>query len=301
MDGRYGNNRERGGEDNSGKSKNGLFGREDSRRQAPGPGQNERGDYGQGSYNDQSNESGSYDRQPNDPYRGAPERPNGRRPENGPTPSGLSPWLSVWIHPRRVTRDFMHSSNPLRNALWLAIIAGMFNALNTASTRNLGDQMSGAGIAMTVLITGILTGLGTYYIGAWLLKLVGGWLGGVASTRDMRIVSGRIVGMLGIMVGLFWIPELLIAGMENFTYLTPNLDESLIRSLIYFAIILLEFAFGVWSFVLILHATGEVHRFSAWKALLTFVITGALAILVFVAIVFVIALLTGGVFGLFGL
>ncbi|CAM4259261.1 Yip1 family protein [Saccharibacillus endophyticus] len=298
MDGRHGDNGNEGGRNGAGQKEGGLFGRDESQNRNPRS--DGHGAYGQGSYRDEPNEENRYGRQPNDPYGKSPGEQHGSRREEDRARGGLSPWLRVWIHPRQVTRDFMRSSDPLRGALLLALIAGVFNALNTASTRNSGDVMSAGSLAVSVLLGGLIGGLATYYIGAWLMKLVGGWLGGVGSTRDMRIVSGRISGMLGIMVGLFWIPELLIAGMENFTYLTPNLDASMPRTLLYLLFVLLEFAFSAWSFVAILHAAGEAHRFSAWKALLMFVILGFCVFLLVFIVILVIALTFGAAFGAFG-
>lgn len=217
------------------------------------------------------------------------------------TPSGLSPWLGVWIHPRLVTRDFMYSSRPLRSALLLAIIASMFSALNTASTRSLGDEFSTLGLILSILVSGLVSGLLTYYVGSWLLKLVGGWLGGEGSIKDMRVVVGRISGMLGIMIGLLWVPELLIAGRENFTSLTPNLDSSAIRTMLYLGFVVLEGILGFWAFVLILHAVGEAHRFSAWRALLMCIILGVVLILIVVVVVVIVALLSAGTMGMLGL
>lgn len=235
-----------------------------------------------------------------EPYRNAPYRDDRYRNEGGGrisrenhVPSGLSPWRDIWMHPRLVARDFLYSADPLRNALPLALIAGLFTALNTASTRNWGDAMSTGGLIASVVIVGLIGGLLTYYLGAWLLKVVGGWLGGVASTREMRIISGRIQGMLSIMVGLFWIPELLIAGKENFTLFTPVLDASLMRSLLYFGVAILEFVGTAWAGVLILHATGEIHGFSAWKALLMYVIVTIIGLLIAFIAVFVVIMIVG--------
>ncbi len=298
MDGKHDNDRNEGSRNSSGQKEGGLFGRDESQNRNPRPGGQSA--YGQGSYYEDSNEQDLYGRRPNDLYGGSPQEQRGSRTEEDQSLGGLSPWLRVWLHPRRVTRDFMRSSDPLRGALLLALIAGVFNALNTASARNSGDAMTAGGLAVSVLLGGVIGGLATYYIGAWLMKLVGGWLGGVGSTQDMRIVSGRINGMLSIMVGLFWIPELLIAGMENFTYLTPNLDASVTRTVLYLLFVLLEFAFGAWSFVAILHAAGEAHRFSAWKALLMFVILGVCVFLLAFIVILVIALMFGAAFGAFG-
>ena len=298
MDGRHRNNGSEGSRNGTGQKEGGLFGRDESQNRDSRPGGHSA--YGQGSYYEDSNEQDLYGRQPNDPYGASRQEQRGNRPEEDQTLGGLSPWLRVWIHPRRVTRDFMRSSDPLRGALLLALIAGVFNALNTASTRNSGDAMTAGGLAVSVLLGGLIGGLATYYIGAWVMKLVGGWLGGVGSTQDMRIVSGRISGMLGIMVGLFWVPELLIAGMENFTYSTPNLDASILRTLLYLLFVLLESGFGIWSFVAVLHAAGEAHRFSAWKALLMFVILGVCVFLLVFIVILVIALMFGAASGAFG-
>lgn len=306
MDGRYGGN---GGDDDRARR---AAGREDDVREGgerrrieldKRPGSEPYRD----AYRDDRDRQGPY-RQ--DPYRNAPYRDdryrddryrqagNGRISREEYVPSGLSPWRHIWLHPRLVTRDFLHSADPLRNALLLALIAGCVNALNTASTRSWGDDMSTGGLIASVIIVGLISGLLTYYLGAWLLKVVGGWLGGVASTREMRIISGRIQGMLSIMLGVFWIPELLIAGKENFTTLTPVLDGSAGRTLLYFGLLALESLAGLWVFVLILHATGEVHGFSAWKSLLMYVIVGIIGlllafILVFVAIMIVGTVITG--------
>lgn len=252
-----------------------------------------------GRYGRDNNEPNERELDPRDRY---PESRSlsgrGGQADSRHTPSGLSPWRGVWMHPRLVTRDFIYSARPLRGALLLALIASMFGALNTASTRNWGDDMSLPMLVLSVMVTGLISGLVTYYVVSWLFKLVGGWLGGVGSSKDMRIVVGRISGMLGIMIGLLWIPELLIAGRENFTFETPNLDSSTLRSLLYMGVLLLEFAFGFWAFVLILHATGEAHAFSAWRALLMYFILGVLLLLVLVAVVLVVALVSGTALGM---
>ncbi|OWR27091.1 hypothetical protein CDO73_22830 [Saccharibacillus sp. O23] len=255
-------------------------------------------------YRDDRDRQGPYRQDPyrRDPYREDRYRDdryrhagNGRISRADYVPSGLSPWRHIWLHPRLVARDFLYSADPLRNALLLALIAGCFTALNTASTRNWGDDMSTGGLIASVVIVGLIGGLLTYYLGAWLLKVVGGWLGGVASTSEMRIISGRIQGMLSIMVGLFWIPELLIAGKENFTLLTPVLDANLTRSLLYFGVSMLELAGSVWSGILILHATGEIHGFSAWKALLMYVIVTIIGMLIAFILIFLVIMIVGTV------
>ncbi|OWA33711.1 hypothetical protein B9G55_20455 [Saccharibacillus sp. O16] len=216
-------------------------------------------------------------------------------------PSGLSPWKDIWLHPRLVTRDYLHSADPLKNALLLALAAGIFNTMDRASSSNQGDDLSTFGLILNILISGLLSGLVMYYVGGWLLKVVGRWVGGVGTTSEMRIVSGRIVGMLTVMIGILWIPELLLAGKDAFTTDTPLLASSVTRALLYTAVVWIEAIMGVWSFVLILHAIGEIHGFSAWKALLVLILTGILVFLVVFLIVIIVALAFGTLLAGFGL
>ncbi len=232
----------------------------------------------------------------NNPYRS--ER-NDRIGREEHVPSGLSPWRDIWLHPRLVTRDFLHSTDPLRGALLLALIAGVFNMMDRASNNHQGDHLSTFGLILNILISCVLSGLVTYYVGSWLLKVVGRWVGGVGATREMRIVSGRIFGMLSLMIGILWIPELLIAGRDAFTTATPLLDSSGTRSLLYTVVVGIEVILAVWAFVLILHAIGEIHGFSAWKALLALILTGIIVFLVVFLIILIVALLFGSVLAAF--
>lgn len=313
MDGRYGGN---GGDDDRARR---AAGREDDLREGgerrrieldKRPGSEPYRD----AYRDDRDRQGPYRQDPyrQDPYRQDPYRDeryrddryrhagNGRISRADYVPSGLSPWRDIWLHPRLVTRDFLYSSDPLRNALWLALITGVFNAMDRASSSNQGDDVSTLGLIFSILVSGLISGLLTYYVGSWLLKVVGKWVGGVGTTREMRIVSGRITGMLGIMIGLFWVPELLIAGRDAFTLATPLLDSSMTRSLLFSVLVGVESLLAIWAFVLTLHAIGEIHGFSAWKSLLVLILTGILVFLVVFLVVVIVALIFGSLFAAFG-
>ncbi|MDO3410751.1 Yip1 family protein [Saccharibacillus sp. CPCC 101409] len=260
----------------------GAYGSPDN-RYSGSAGQDVQSGYGTGGQERYPGERSAYDQ--------GGRRYDDRAPEAEPIGS---PWLNVWIHPRQVTSGFIRSGNPTRNALVLAMIAGIFNSMNSASARNLGDTMSMGELMGSFLVGGAVGGLLTYYIGSYLLKLIGGWLGGKGTLTDMRVVVGRIAGMLSIGAGLVWIPELLIAGREMFTEATPVLDASPFKALLLLAFGLLEAVLGIWAFVALLHGLGEAHRFSAWTSLLAEIILG-LGVFILVAIIVVIAvIITGG-------
>jgi len=199
-----------------------------------------------------------------------------------------SPWLELWVHPRQVTRWFLHSTEPLKNALPLALLAAIFSAFNTASSRNWGDDSSVIGMIFRILITGLISGLAGYYIGAPLLRWVGSWFGGEGTTNDMKVVIGQIASRASILLGLLLIPELLIAGKELFTSATPQLAAEPIRAAALSFLLILEGALGIWLFIVSLQSIGEAHGFSAWKALaveLILIVAAFVVIFIFAMIV----------------
>lgn len=128
-----------------------------------------------------------------------------------------------------------------------------------------------------VLIGGAITGLITVYLSAFLFELTGKLIGGHGTSENLRaaIVWSNIPN--------FWVLPLDIL----YAALLPTLAYlSKAWAILLLPIPFLSLAVGVWSLVLMLQAVGEVHGFSAWKALATV----ALSFLAILFIVFVIAL-----------
>jgi len=206
---------------------------------------------------------------------------------------GRSPWLELWLHPRQVTRWFLHSGAPLKNALLLAVIAGVLSAFNTASGGNWGDESSLPMLVVRAVLTGGAAGLLGYYVGAFFLRWVGSWFGGEGSTEDMRVVIGQISSRASILLAMLLIPELLIAGTELFTTATPNLDADSTRSTLLAVVLFIESALGFWLFIVTLHAIGEAHGFSAWKALAVELILGVAIFIVLFAVLMIVFAVSG--------
>ncbi len=92
---------------------------------------------------------------------------------------------------------------------------------------------------------------------------------------------------------LLWIPELALFGSEMFTSQTPRLDANASLSMALLGFMAIEMVISIWQFVVYLKCVGEVHEFSAWKAL------GAslLAFLVMIGAVFGIVIVVSVVIG----
>jgi len=210
-------------------------------------------------------------------------------PDNYKEPTGWMPWLEVWIRPRKVVRSFLDSSNPTRYMILIAWFAGMFSVLDRASEKSALDNMPALALLPLVVIGGFLGGLLALYLGGALFKWVGSWLGGTGTHEDMRVAVTRGYNTLSIIIGLLWIPNLLLAGGDMFTEATPRLDNHIFLSLSLLVITLVELALIIWGFVVGLHAIGEAHRFSAWKSLLA----AFIIIIMVLILIAIIALLIG--------
>ena len=195
----------------------------------------------------------------------------------------LNPWFSMWLHPRRTTRQIVET-NPERLVLLLATVGGIVEALINASSDSKGENMSLQAILLTALIGGPLMGVIGLWLGGALLRWTGGWIGGQADSRRIRAtLAWANVPLVWSLI--LWIPALLLFGAELFATATPILDASTMLSGLY-----MVFSFGIgivsiWAFVVFLHALGEVQGFSAWKALGNSILAGLAVLVPLLAIV----------------
>lgn len=182
----------------------------------------------------------------------------------------LNPWLSIWTQTRATMRQALEGTRNGVMIFWL-IFAGSFAfALNRAATKSTGDEMPLSYMFLLVLVSSFIGVAIYYYVVSWLLKWIGGWFGGQGDVSDMRLViaisSIPSVYILGI-----WVIQLLLFGSENFTSVTPLIDQSPLLLVLFIGTGLIQLVLGIWAFVIFCKCVGEAHRFSAWKGLLTVV------------------------------
>jgi hypothetical protein len=145
----------------------------------------------------------------------------------------------------------------------------------------MGDTLDLVMIFGIVAIVGPIGGIIGLYIGAALLRWVGMWIGGTASSMDIRAAMAwsnvPIIWAL-----LLWIPKLFFFGSELFTSETPRLDasESLTYSFFVFGVI--EVVVTIWALIIFLKCLGEVQGFSAWKAIGNTLLAGLAVIVLMV-------------------
>lgn len=188
----------------------------------------------------------------------------------------LNPWFSMWNRPRDTIQQIVDSDDPENMVLLLAAIEGVSSSLNSSSSNFVGDQFSLMSILLAVLFIGPIVGVIGLYISGFLVSWTGKWIGGQASSSDIRIALAwaqiPIIWTVGI-----WIPEILIFGQELF--MSPD-ENGLILTAPYafFAVgfFIVKVTASLWAFVLLLKSVGQVQGFSVWKALWNLMIPGLL-------------------------
>ncbi len=176
----------------------------------------------------------------------------------------LVPWLSMWTMPRATIQQIV-AENPTRFVLVLAAIAGFAQALDRARMRSIGDRLEWPMIFLIAAVGGPIVGIIGLYIGGALLRWTGNWIGGIASSENIRAAIAW--SSVPIIWGLaLWIPELALFGQELFTTETPKIDANPSLAFLLFGFAAIEITIGIWTLVVFLKSLGQVQGFSAWES-----------------------------------
>lgn len=197
----------------------------------------------------------------------------------------LNPWGSIWIAPRRTIR-YLIDTNSGYAVLSLALITGAMNLCMqvTGFLRNPPIVTLLLGILLASIGGALLGLLGLYSFG-WLYRWVGSWMGGQATTRELRAAIAW-THLPTVAIFLVWI----IGTVAVYSQGQGDADAAESSQLVFgFAFVGAQFVFGVWAFVLLSRAIGEVHRFSSWKGFGTVLIPLCLLTIPVAFIVLVVA------------
>jgi len=192
-------------------------------------------------------------------------------------PKILNPWVSMWTQPRATIQQIVEA-NPKRFVLPLAALVGFSHYLNRCSDKNAGEALEWPRIILLAGVIGPIFGLVFLYIGGWLLRWTGKWVGGNASLQNIRAAIAWS-GVPTLWALLLWIPALLLFGQELFTKETPILSASSSLSSTFLVYGLIDVVIVIWAFVVFLKCLGQVQGFSAWKAF----VNGLLALFCFLS------------------
>lgn len=202
-----------------------------------------------------------------------------------PVPEKLNPWLSIWVRPK-VTARYAIEKMPMSYLVVLVLIGGIFEVLDKAVTKNMGDNIPTPFIFLIALVAGPIFGYIGWWIGSGIAYIIGKWLGGIGTYKELRAVFG-IVNIFYIIAGIVWIPDLIIIGSSIFS---SYIEGGFGATIWLFISAFLSIVFGIWGFIGTLFCVAEAHRFPVWKALITILIPTVI-LLIFVAIFAFIVLL----------
>jgi hypothetical protein len=210
------------------------------------------------------------------------------------SPRGLSPFLNIWFSPRATVRAIV-DVDPRLHVTTLAMVAGGLSALpgaliaaGGAGQPTLAPDLGPIGVA-TVTVLGALVGVIALYISGWLLAVAGRQLGGVAPALHVRtaIAWSNVPSIVGSAIAV----AALVTGAAAITDLEADGVWALEQRLTGPNLIVL--ALGLWSFIISLHAIGEVHGFSAWRALAAWILVLVEVALAIVALLVLMVYLAG--------
>lgn len=213
-----------------------------------------------------------------------------------------SPYLTIWTQPRRTIRQIV-DQDPRYRVLFLVILGAELAAVSglllkpdtlTQTTPQVSPQMLQHTLRMVsigALVVSPLFAIISLYAAGVLFRWAGGLLGGIATPVEVRAavawssvptVVSTAVALLGLITEATTAPV-----SQNPVGLRPLLHQVNAFEVIYLLL-------AIWGVVIWLKCLGEVHRFSAWRALgasAIAVITGVVAIFVLVVALTVAAML----------
>ncbi len=173
----------------------------------------------------------------------------------------MNPLISIWFHPRQTIRHIV-DTNPEPGVVPMAAALGVAGAVQAFP--ELSRQWSGASLLLGsgLVLAGALVGVLGYFFLGWLYRWVGSWLGGKATSAQVR-------------AALVW------SNTPNFVLFALWLSLLLAPASASFELVarLAGLVIGVWILILQCHTLGEVHGFSAWKGLGTIVIPSLLLVI----------------------
>ncbi len=96
-----------------------------------------------------------------------------------------NPFLTIWTRPRATIRGIV-DTNPFLHVVPLAMIGGIVQTLDRAIQQNAGVTLSLQAILALAVFLGPIGGLIGLFVGGWLTRTTGRWLGGRATPEQMR-------------------------------------------------------------------------------------------------------------------
>lgn len=203
----------------------------------------------------------------------------------------IASFFTIWTAPRATIRRIV-DSDPTRNVIALAAVGPAIGALASQWSMALGNNanLSVLWPLWVAVIVAFQAALGVLFlfISGAVLRWSGSMFGGVASRVEVRAalawsqvpaIAAGIVLLIAVLLGV------------QVSHTTPGTLSQIEPA--FYKVMVVEGVLGFWGFIISLKCIGEVHRFSAWRALAATLIPGLIALVAIGFIVFVVGRLPG--------
>src|SRR5215469_2482963 len=203
----------------------------------------------------------------------------------------VTPFFTIWTEPRATIRRIV-DTDPTRYVIALAAIGPAIGALARQWSRALSANANLSvlwplWVAASVAIQALI-GVAVLFILGAVFRWSGGLLDGVASQIEVR--ASLAWSQVPAIAGEIFLLAAVLSGVpmpQPTPGAFPHVDPA------FYKVLMVEGVLGVWGFVVSLKCMGEVHRFSAWRALGAILIPPLIVMVVVGFVVFLIARLAG--------
>lgn len=192
----------------------------------------------------------------------------------------LNPFFSIWLSTRETVR-YVLDHKTLTYSIVIVAIAGIPNALNASGELSKNFEVQFWILLLGVLLLGPILGLIGWGISTVAFTLVGKWLGGTGTFKEMGQAMG-VVTIPAIWMTPFWILSSIF--INNGMYQLNSTSGFTSGGLIWILVsTIVTITSSIWIIVIQSKAIGEVHQFSSMRGFGTLIIPGILfGLLVFI-------------------
>ena len=187
-------------------------------------------------------------------------------------------FTKIWMSPRQVFK-FINENGYTKFTTILLILGGITSALNSASSRYMGDIMPLWSVLIVCLIGGGIFGWLYFYIYAVLLSWTGKWMKGVGTTKSLfRMISYALIPSL--LVLFTFILRIVLIGNEEFQRNVDVFDSGFLITALFSFSLFVEIVTGIWTLVVLVIGISEVQKLSIGKSIVNLILPGVLLIIV---------------------
>jgi signal peptidase I len=180
-----------------------------------------------------------------------------------------SPWISIWVAPRRTIERILAAPPRQSLVLLLAALGAIATLIQNFLNFRLAGQLFQWPVLLGFVVLGAAFGIVGLYGSALLFKAVGRLMGGRASAVELRTLFAwsAVPSILGLVV-------VLAAGIAS--SFSGNLSAPGWLSILLQAVVILC---SLWSIVVLLLMLSRVEGFGFWRTIFTYVLSVLLILL----------------------